>query len=76
MSAPELSRKANDLKNRVSVLKNMTATGNLTPQQMVSLVGLLSETIDLVDQMLNKNSDVVINGSKIVGSNFNKARDN
>ena len=76
MSAPELSRKANDLKNRVRVLKNMTATGNLTPQQMVSLVGLLSETLDLVDQMLNKNSDVVINGSKIVGSNFNKARDN
>ena len=76
MSAPDLSRKANDLKNRVRVLKSMTATGNLTPQQMVSLVGLLSETIDLVDQMLNKNSDVVINGSKIVGSNFNKARDN
>jgi lipoate-protein ligase A len=76
MSAAVLSRKANDLKNRVRMLKNATTSGNLTPQQMISLVALLSETIDVVDGLLNGNNDVVIRGDKIVGSGGRKVMDN
>ena len=76
MTTSALSRKANDLKNRVRNLKNATSSGTLTPQQMISLVGLLSETLELVDELLNKNTDVQISGAKIVGGNLNKARDN
>ena len=76
MSAAVLSRKANDLKNRVRMLKNATTSGNLTPQQMISLVALLSETIDVVDGLLNGNNDVVIRGNKIVGSGGRKVMDN
>ena len=76
MSTAVLSRKANDLKNRVRMLKNATTSGNLTPQQMISLVALLSETIDVVDGLLNGNNDVVIRGDKIVGSGGRKVMDN
>ncbi len=76
MSTAELSRKANDLKNRVRVLKTSTTNGNLTPQQTINLVGLLQETIEVIDQLLNKNSDVAISGAKIVGKNFNKIAQN
>ena len=76
MSAAVLSRKANDLKNRVRMLKNATTSGNLTPQQIISLVALLSETIDVVDGLLNGNNDVVIRGNKIVGSGGRKVMDN
>ena len=76
MSAAVLSRKANDLKIRVRMLKNATTSGNLTPQQMISLVALLSETIDVVDGLLNGNNDVVIRGDKIVGSGGRKVMDN
>ena len=76
MSTAVLSRKANDLKNRVRMLKNATTSGNLTPQQMISLVALLSETIDVVDGLLNGNNDVVIRGDKIIGSGGRKVMDN
>jgi len=75
-SAPDLSRRANDLKNRVRVLKNTTASGSLTPQQTINLVSLLYDTIDVLDQLLNKDTDVDIGGAKIVGRQYGKINQN
>ena len=53
------------LKNDVRQFKTATASGVLTAAQVQKLGSLLSDTVEVLDALLNKNSDVAISGSKI-----------
>ena len=55
----------NRLKNDVRQFKTATASGVLTPAQVQKLGSLLSDTVEVLDALLSKNSDVTIGGSKI-----------
>ena len=55
----------NRLKNDVRQFKTATASGVLTPAQVQKLGSLLSDTVEVLDALLSKNSDVAISGSKI-----------
>ena len=55
----------NRLKNDVRQFKTATSSGVLTPAHVQKLGSLLSDTVEVLDALLSKNTDVALNGNKI-----------
>ena len=53
------------LKSDARQFRAATANGTLTPVQIQKLASMLVDTMDVLDGILNGNTDVALNGSKI-----------